>query len=153
MTDPDLIYFGHVEGDQIKLPRNMRKDLIAAFQGKEIEVVVRRKKKRKTDRQRKYYFECIVGGFLAAFSDWQPDFGWTKDAVHETLKLKFLPLVREWGEMVIPETGEAIREVMSTEKLTTVECEMYHEHCRKWAAELSIMIPLPNEQAEMAFNF
>ena len=152
MTDPDLTYHGHVNEDgQISLPKRMRAELAATFRGKDIEVRVRRKRKRTSDPQLRYYFAAIVKSFLMAFQDWSPDVGWTKESVHEVLKLRFLPLVREWGFVVIPATGELVKERMSTQKLSTVERELYHEHCRKWAAEMDIIIPLPNEQAEL-FN-
>jgi len=70
------------------------------------------------------------------------------EKVHSELKRRFLPLVHEWREVVLP-TGEAITEPMSTEKLTTTEREFYHDYCRKFAAEMDIIIALPNEQAEM----
>jgi len=154
MTDPELTYYGEVTySGEIRLPKKMRAELEAAFRGKRIRVRFDKQKRRTTDSQREYYFAVIVQSFLMAFRDWSPDVGWTKEGVHEVLKLRFLPLVREWGFVVIPATGEVVKERMSTEKLSTVERELYHEHCRKWGAEMDIIIPLPNEQAEIAFNF
>jgi hypothetical protein len=130
----------------------MRSELAESFRGKEIEVKVRRKRKRSSDRQRRYYFAVIVESFYLAFYDWAPDVGWTRTAVHDELKKRFLPLVKEWAVTIVPSTGEVIQERMSTQKLNIAQRELYHEHCRKWGAEMDILIPLPNEQAEINFS-
>ena len=153
MTDPELIYIGEVtESGEIRLPKRMRAELAESFRGKEIEVKVRRRRKRSSDPQRRYYFGVIVNEIALALQQADPETGWRREMVHEVLKYKFLPLVREWREYVNEETGEAIREPMTTTKLTTVEREMYHDHCRKWGSEfLGINISAPNEQVEMNF--
>lgn len=155
MTDPELTYYGEVtDAGEIHLPKKMRAELAQAFQGKPIEVTVKRKRKRRSSPQLRYYWGCIVRDITAALRDLDPETGWTPDGVHEVLKGRFLPLVREWREFANEDTGEAIREPLTTTKLTTAEEEIYHDHCRKWASEfLGIDIALPNEQAEMAFNF
>lgn len=147
MTDPELIYFGKVEPDgTIKLPSKKLRQDMKMFVGREIEVSIRRKRKRRSIQENNYYWGCIVAAFLAAFRDWDPETGWTAEMVHEYLKLKFLPLVREWGQMIVPLTGEVIDEPMTTRKLTTMEAELYYEYCRKHGAEMDIIIALPNEQ-------
>lgn len=155
MTDPEYIYFGTVtETGEIKLPgKKMRRELAAGLSGKRIRVVISQDRKRRSTPQLRYYWGCIVQGILHALQDLDPETGWTADGVHELLKFKFLPLVREWREYVNMETGEAIREPLTTTKLTTVEEEMYHDHCRKWGGEfLGISIALPNEQVEIMFQ-
>ena len=155
MTDPELTYHGSVTEDgQISLPKRMRAELAATFRGKAIEVRVRRQRKRNSDPQRRYYFGVIVNEITYAIREADPETGWNATMVHEVLKERFLPLVREWREYVNTETGEAIREPMTTTKLTTVEREIYHEYCRKFAAEFfGAVIALPNEQTELSFNF
>jgi hypothetical protein len=155
MTDPELIYLGEVtESGEIRLPKRMRAELAESFRGKDIEVKVRRRRKRSSDPERRYYFGVIVNEITYAIREADPETGWNAEMVHEVLKERFLPLVREWREYVNEETGEAIREPMTTTKLTTTEREMYHDHCRKFAAEFfGAVIALPNEQSEMIFNF
>lgn len=147
MTDPELTYFGKVEPDgTIKLPSKKLRQEVRMFAGQNIEVRIRRKRKRRSVQENNYYWGCIVVAFLAAFRDFDPEMGWTAEMVHEELKRRFLPRVREWGQTVLP-TGEIVDEPMTTTKLTTVEAEDYYEHCRKWGAQdLDIIIPLPNEQ-------
>ncbi len=154
MTDPEYIYHGTVtETGEIKLPgKKMRREL-AMLAGHRIEVKVRRQRNRRSTPQLRYYWGCIVQDILHALQELDPETGWRADGVHELLKFKFLPLVREWREYVNMETGEAIREPLTTTKLTTVEEEMYHDHCRKWGGEfLGISIALPNEQVELFEN-
>lgn len=155
MSDPELTYYGHVDANgTLHLPRKKVAKEVAVLAGKEVEVTIRRKRKRRTTPQLRYYWGCIVRDITITLREMDPETGWTPDGVHEVLKAKFLPLVRQWREFVNEETGEAIREPLTTTKLTTTEEEIYHDYCRKWAAEfLGIGIALPNEQAEMAFNF
>lgn len=147
MNDPELAYYGNVEPDgTIKLPSKKLRQEVRVFSGQDIEVRIRRKRKRRSVQENNYYWGCIVAAFLTAFRDFDPEMGWTADMVHEELKRRFLPRVREWGQTVLP-TGEIVDEPMTTTKLTTVEAEDYYEHCRKWGAQdLDIIIPLPNEQ-------
>ncbi len=154
MTDPEYIYHGTVtETGEIKLPgKKMRRELAAGLSGKRIRVVVSQERKRTSSKQGRYYWGCIVQAFLSAFQDWDPETGWTDEKVHKELKGRYLPLVREWGQMVVPTTGEVVKEPMTTTKLDTAQREAYHAYCRKWAEEMDILIALPNEQVEMFEN-
>jgi hypothetical protein len=94
----------------------------------EVDVIVYKHAKRKTKLERSYYFAVIVD-ILSSFS------GHSKQEIHTALKMKFLRYQQE-----------GIEYTRSTEELTTVECEEYHENIRRWAAmELGVYIPLPNE--------
>ena len=104
--------------------------VFAKLEGQQIEVIVRKPKKTRTDSQRKYYFGVIV----ALISE---EIGENKNVVHEQLKVKFLYDL----------SGE-LPKVRSTSDLTTVEEEEYHSEIRMWASEfLNIYLPLPNEVA------
>lgn len=149
--DPEYIYFGTVtESGEIKLPgKKMRKEL-KQLSGHSIEVKVRRKRKRRSNNQNAYYWGCIIQDITFAIREEDPETGWTPEMVHEVLKARFLPGVRQWREYVNEETGESIREPLTTTRLTTVEEELYFDHCRKFAAEFfGIAISLPNEQTEL----
>lgn len=150
MTDPEYIYFGSVtDTGEIKLPgQKMRREL-AMLAGRGIEVVVRPKRKRRSLDQNNYYWGCIVPAFLAAFREWSPDTGWNAEMIHEVLKARFLPLIREWGQTVVPDTGEVIDEPLTTRKLTTSEFSHYKELIQQWGAEMGIIIADPGEQIEI----
>ena len=153
MTDPVLTYYGTKEGTDLRFPKRMRAEIAASLPDGELEITVRRKRKRRSNEQNRYYWGCIVRDISETLRQDDPETGWTPDGVHEVLKFKFLPLVRDWREYVNTDTGEAIREPMTTAKLTTVEWETYSEHCRKFAAEFfGIVIPLPNEQGTLSLE-
>jgi hypothetical protein len=99
------------------------------FAGKPVELTVRVKRNRRSDRQNAYYWSVIVG-MLAEFC------GYDQDAMHEALKWKFLRL----------EADSPLPTVRSTASLSTHEFEEYVERVRLWAgADLGVNIPLPNE--------
>ena len=127
----DKIIHGTVKKGQFKPADPTAFRLVfAKLEDKDVEVIVRRPKKTRTDSQRKYYFGVIVA--LIA-----EEIGENKNVVHEQLKVKFLYDLS--GEMP---------KVRSTSDLTTVEEEEYHSEIRMWASEfLNIYIPLPNEVA------
>lgn len=112
-------------------PIEMRKHLLNMVRGKDeirAEVVVRKPKKRRSDREHRYYFGVIVKE-LSNFSGHSPD------EMHEALKAMFLSY---------EENG--ITFVKSTTDLTTVEAEEYYETIRRWAAEtLQVYVPTPSE--------
>jgi hypothetical protein len=153
MTDPELIYLGEVtESGEIRLPKRMRADLLKVFAGKNIEVKVRRKRSRRSLQANNYYWGCVVSPILYQFRQWDPETGWTLEMVHAILKEKFLPKVREWSGVVVPETGEYIPEPLTTTKLTKSEFSDYTTLCAKYAAQdLGIDIEKPAEQTEMNF--
>jgi hypothetical protein len=94
-----------------------------------VELTVRRLRKRRSDRQHRYYFGVVVA-MLAEFT------GYTSDEMHDALKWKFL--------RVDPESS--LPTVRSTTSLTTVEFEDFLERVRTWAAaDVGVVIPLPNE--------
>lgn len=153
MNDPTLTYVGAVKDSAIRIPKRFKQEVCGLFEGKEIEVTVRRKRKRRSLPQNAYYWAVCVPAIRDAFREWDMETGWTAEMVHEVLKDRFLPMVREWGRVVIPATGEVIDEVPTTRKLTTTQFSEYVERIQHWAAEMGIVIPDPLEQAEMNFHF
>ena len=140
MTDLKLTYFGRVTDDgEIKLPgAKMRKEA-QHFAGKEIEVTIQRKKRKRTDPQNRYYWGVVVEMIRAGIKDMTAD-ALTADQVHELLKLKFNRV-----QKVDEDTGEVLYEYTgSTAKMKTVEFMEYIEKCCQFAAEyLGVEIPLP----------
>lgn len=125
----------HIDkGGRVQWPGYERKrfDTLALKYGdKDAEIILRLPQRQGTDPQRRYYFKVIVMMVREA-AGYGPEH---KEAIHEFLKGMFLkdnsgplPITRRYS------------------KLTTVEREEYHDHCRRWAAEfLGLYIPLPNE--------
>jgi hypothetical protein len=101
------------------------------FEGKDVEIVLRLPQKKSTGPQRRYYWPVIVGTICEA-AGYGPEHA---EAIHDLLKGMFLK-----------DTSGPLPITRSTESLTTVEREEYHDNCRRWAAEFfGIYIPLPNE--------
>lgn len=101
---------------------------LISLENKEVEVIVRKRKKNRTLSQNNWYWSCVVG--IAA-----EHFGYEPDEMHEAYKFMFLRKHTE-GK---PET------VKSTTSLSTVEFSSYVEKCRQFCAENSIVIPDPGE--------
>lgn len=104
------------------------------FEG-DIELVLRRRSKPRSDKQNNYYFGVIV----KIFSE---DLGMYPEDVHKMLTTKFLKYTFE------SKHGSIVETVRSTAGLTTTEAEDYYQKCRMYGAtdfDPPIYIPLPNE--------
>lgn len=103
-------------------------------------------KSKRTNPQNRYYFGVVVVLIAAALKEagWEPA-TCTKEVVHEMLKREFLTVDEHVKD------GVFLKRTRSTTELTTEEFSTYIEHCARFAAEnLSVTIPAPNEQMEMA---
>ncbi len=89
------------------------------------------KKKKRSLNQNRYYWGVVV--LIFAF-----EIGEEKDDMHEILKYKF-----HSEEKLID--NEIIKVPKSTHDMTTAEFEIYLKKIRKWAVDLNIIIPEPNQ--------
>jgi hypothetical protein len=121
--------------------RKMILDVIASFEGKEIEIIFQKKKKTRSNPQNAYYFGVIVILMCEAVrTEWGEL--WPRDKAHEFLKSQFL-FTERWNE----ETGEVIKIPKSTTECTTTEFEDYLLKCRQFLQDwFNVTAPLPNEQ-------
>lgn len=118
--------------------------LLSEFEGKDIEIIIQRKKKTRSNNQNAYYWGVIVKLVQNAIKE-QWGERMTSNDVHSMLKTE-LNYVERYNE----KTGEVIKVAKSTTQNTTTEQEEYHEECRRFAKEwFNIDIPLPNEQIEI----
>ena len=60
MPATKLEYNGSVKDGKITLPKRLRAEVVASFEGKQIRVVFERKKKVRTPSQNSYYWAVIV---------------------------------------------------------------------------------------------
>ena len=101
---------------------------LISLEGKEVEVIVRRRKKSRSMPQNAYYWAVVVK--LVSETT-----GFTDEEAHIALKMMFLQ-----------DRTRKIPTLRSTTELSTTEMEFYLENVRHWAStELSCFIPLPNE--------
>lgn len=106
------------------------------LEGQEIQFLIEKRKKQRSNDQNAYYWGVIVE-MLA------DEFGYTKDEMHEALKWQFLRVKSDHG----PDT------VRSTSDLSTAEFEALAQQIRDWAlVEYNVNIPKPNEDPNFIYE-
>ena len=107
--------------------------LIQKLDGKDIELSLRRRQKRRSLNQNSYYWGVVIP-LIGEFC------GYDKDDMHFNLKQMFLR-DREHEE-------HGLIRVRSTVGLSTTEFNDYVEQCVRWAVtELGVIIPDPGQAA------
>jgi hypothetical protein len=115
----------------MKEPMRFKQDL-KNFDGKEVVIEVKLKKKFRSHPQNDYYWRVIVKSFGDIFN--KADLTLSKEQIHDILKTKFL-LVKD-----------PYPRIKSTTELTTLEFNDYILQLQEWAAsEFKCYIPDPNE--------
>lgn len=103
-------------------------DYLLSLEGKEVEVVVRKWKKERSNNQNRYYWGVVIK-LLSEY------LGYTDEEMHDALKMLFLK-----------DESRKVPTLRSTTELNTVEFEKYLENIRMWAAQMfGFYIPTPNE--------
>lgn len=139
--DLKVIYTGTVT-DEIKIHRakDFKAEVIRNFAGKDIQITVERKRKRRSLMQNAYYFGVVLPLVVSGLNEigYRVD----KDKTHEFLKSMF-----NKKELVNEQTGEILQTVGSTVDMSTVQMMEYFADITGWAAEfLNVQIPEPGEQ-------
>jgi len=102
---------------------------LKSFEGKEVEVVVRTKKEKRSDPQNRYYWGVVIE-MLSHHT------GYSRDEMHDALREKFLGMERDENGLVM---------MKSSARLTTDEFAQYVNNIVRWAAEkLGLYIPDPS---------
>ena len=133
MGQPIPVFVGQVtaQGRLHLEQRGMFRRWLSSLAGKDVELVVRRRRKQRSLQQNAYYHGVIVK-ILA------DHFGYRPAELHAALKYEFL--------RVDPDDRRPLATVRSTTSLSTVEFEDFQERVRQWALEEhEVLIPLPNE--------
>lgn len=129
MIEP--VFFATVENGKLLFSqKELLQTHILSFEGQDVDVIIRKHKKVRTQRQNRYYWIAVVG--IPAKHFW-----YLPEEMHDCFKMMFLRKHEE-GK---PET------VKSTTGLTTVEFNEYVEKCCQWCAENGIVIPQPEISA------
>lgn len=115
----NIIHFGNVKGGRLQLEPSARERLkedLKRFEGKEIQMTIKRRFKSRSDRQNRYYWGVVLKILSTEIGD-------SPEAVHEALKFKFLGTTEVKGlELIKSSAG------LSTEEMTD-----YIESIRTWA--------------------
>ena len=144
--EPRLTYTGKVlESGEIKVHRakEMRELIVYNFAGKDIEITIQRKRRRRTVQMNSYYWGVMVPLVASGLQD--AGYRVDRESTHEFLKSTF-----NKKEIVNEDTGEILHTIGSTSQMSTVEMMEYFAEITQWSAEfLNIEIPLPGEQIKI----
>lgn len=126
------IFHGHIDKGRLILDHPDRYLVhMTKFEGRRVELILRKKRSKRSDQQNKHYWGVIVE-ILADYCGYDPE------EMHEALKIKFLSNHQE--------DGRGLMRVGSTARLTTDEFIAYTNRIVRWAAEdLHIYIPDPGQ--------
>lgn len=126
------VFYGVVDAGRLKLDNpNAYLVHISSLNGKKVELVLRKRKSKRSLNQNAYYWSVVVE-ILGKY------FGYEPEEMHEALKFQFLRITNDKG----------LVSVMSTSKLSTDKFSQYVNRVVRWAAqEYGVYIPDPNEAA------
>ena len=146
-------YFGKVENGLLKIfGRKQFDQELKEFEGKNVEIIVKKKKSKRTNAQNAYYY--VLVGYLAE------EIGLPKEEVHQLIGLKFRlkkkhfinnELVELQGDFwvnvktaeLVEGTVKTIEYIESTTKLSTSEFAEMIDEMKVWSEEF-FGIRLPN---------
>lgn len=139
-----VTYNGKIKNDgtfHINNVKQFKSDCVKAFQGKEIRIEVKKKKKDRSLSQNAYLWSVVYSVALEGFRH----FGNTMniDDVHEYFKNEFLSN----RNIVINSDGEVKRLPGTTTTLSTSDMSDYIENIKVFVLQnMGVQIPSPNEQ-------
>lgn len=141
------IFFGKTVNGVPKISRrNEMQEALLAFEGKEFQITIEKKKKSRSLNQNGYYHAVVVPMVRQGLIDIGTKL--TREETHEILKMKFLK-----KEVVLEETGEILNYTGSSAELTTTQFMDYIAEIQMWAAEfLNVVIPDPASQINFEFE-
>ena len=136
-----------IEGGKFKRNNKLIRLAVQQYEGKEIEIIFKRKYKQRSHQQNRFYWGVIVPMFQGLIFE-----GWgeirSAEEIHEILKAEC-----NYEERVNPTTGEIKRFPKSTAELTTAEWLDYEQKIRQFALDFfNTTIPEPNEQLTINFK-
>ena len=102
----------------------------AMFRGRDVQIVMSHRSKRRSDRQNAYYWGVVLPLLCE-------EFGYYSEQMHDALKCAFL---REDDKKL------GLAKIRSTASLDTAEFEEYMRTIREWASTQGVFIPEPNEE-------
>lgn len=142
----EFIYDGIVENGKLRIyaAQTLKRDAAQCFDGMEVQLTLKVKKRKRSNKQLRYYWAVVVPIIRDALRE-QHGVQYESQEIHDFLKSRLN------SEAVVNEsTAEVVHIPLSTGKLTTKEMADFTERVRQWSEEfLDTVIPLPNEQREM----
>jgi hypothetical protein len=126
--------------------RDLISEVIQSLEGKDIVIIIEKKRKKRSNPQNAYYFGLVIPMMKQGFYNSLGEHVGT-DEIHTFLKNRFL-----FKEIVNENNAEIIKMPQSTTELTTIQFEEYLDKIREFGLEfLNITIPLPNDTLSIDF--
>jgi hypothetical protein len=140
-----VTYNGQIRNGSLHIIHRSKFDqFIAGCGWNQVEIIIRKKKKKRSLSQSAYLFGVVYHVVQEGIEDlWGESI--SKEDIHLMLKMKFL-----YREIIDPSTGEITRLPKSTADISTSEMMGYIAEIGGWARDyLNIELPEPNTQQEM----
>jgi hypothetical protein len=142
MTKHTPIFKGSIVDGELKLAGHVRESIkrwLRTFKtGADVDIRITKHRKQSTDTQRAYYFATVV----PILGDY---FGYTKEEMHEELKLKFNPKPSKLDPTKV--IGGSTKDLSTEEFYSSNDPECYVERICRWAAtEYGIFVPPPSTE-------
>ena len=129
-----ISFFGTIKDGRLRLKKiEQFNKYIAQFEGKEMEVKIKRKSKSRTDQQNNLYW-----AYMAIIAE---DTGNDPEDLHATFRAKFL--IDRSGKFPI---------VKSTTQLSTIEFGEYIDRIASFVADYGIVLPSPDDYYQREFS-
>jgi hypothetical protein len=129
-----------VKNGSLTRNRNLIKDAIATFEGKQIVIKIEKLKKKRSTQQNRFYYGVIIPIVQNCLKD--AGHIMTSENTHDLIKLKFLKEVLFVNES----TGEVIERIKSTTELSTSQFMDLLAEINKFTFEyFGVSLPSPND--------
>lgn len=114
MAEVSYTHFGHVQNGELKgINKKLFREDMSRFEGKQVEVIIRRKKKQRSNLQNRYYWKVVVSAIRYELRN-QHGEDYHPDDVHKFLCSRF-----NYKQLVSAE-GEVMQIARSSTELSTI---------------------------------
>lgn len=135
-----------IEDGRFRRNTNLIKQAVQKFEGKEVEITIKRKYKQRSLPQNAFYWGVTIPIFQVLISETWGEIKSTEE-IHEILKSQC-----NYEEKPNPKTGEVMKIPKSTTELTTAGWLEYEQKMKQFALDFfNATLPEPNEQLTMNF--
>jgi hypothetical protein len=129
-----------VKNGSLTRNRNLIKDAIATFEGKQIVIKIEKAKKKRSTQQNRFYYGVIIPIVQNCLKE--AGHIMTNESTHDLIKLKFL----KEALFVNEETGEVIERIKSTTELSTSQFMYLLAEINNFTFEyFGVSLPSPND--------
>lgn len=129
-----------VKNGSLTRNRNLIKDAIATFEGKQIVIKIEKAKKKRSTQQNRFYYGVIIPIVQNCLKE--AGHIMTNESTHDLIKLKFL----KEALFVNEQTGEVIERIKSTTELSTNQFMDLLAEINNFTFEyFGVTLPSPND--------